>query len=91
MKNYRQHLGNVQKHDERQEIEKKILSTTPNLNTYCNFKTINLKKHHHTGGMWFIQGTKRCTENQLQSPKHSRDVDEWNVETVSQTYHTHDT
>ena len=28
-----------------------------------SFKTMNLKVNHHTGGKWFIHGTKHHKEN----------------------------
>ena len=48
-KNNRQNLGDVQKHKQRQEIDRKFLSTILHLHTNCHFKNINLKVDHHTG------------------------------------------
>ena len=38
-----------------------------NLQTYYNFKLDFQKVDQHTGDKWFIHGTKRCKDNQLQS------------------------
>ena len=41
--NNRQYYGNIQKHEQSQEIGSKFLSTKPNLHTNCHFKNINQK------------------------------------------------
>ena len=38
-----------------------------NLQTYYHFKLDVKKLDQHTGSKWLIDGTKRRTENQLQS------------------------
>ena len=38
-----QHFGNVQRHEQRQEIDRKFLFTMPNIHTNCHFKNMNLK------------------------------------------------
>ena len=46
---------------------KKKFFLMPNLQTYYNFKLDFPKVNQHTGGKWFIHGTKRRKDNQLQS------------------------
>ena len=38
-----------------------------NLQTYYPFKSVFQKVDQYTGGKWFIHGTKRRNDNQLQS------------------------
>ena len=46
---------------------KKLFSIMPNLQTHYHFKLDSQKMDQHTGGKWFIHGTKRCKDKQLQS------------------------
>ena len=46
-KNDRHNLGNVQKHEQRQGIERQIISTTPNLHTNSHFY-LNTEKYLYT-------------------------------------------
>ena len=47
--------------------QQKLFSLMSNLLTYFHFKLDFQKVDQHTGGKWFIQGTKRRKDNQLQS------------------------
>ena len=46
---------------------KEMCSLISNLQTVYNFKLDFQKVDQHTGGKWFIHGTKRRKDNQLQS------------------------
>ena len=39
----------------------------PILQAHYHFKLDSQKMDQHTGGKWFIHGTKLCKDNQLQS------------------------
>ena len=49
--------------------QKQSKSCSPLCQTYkaAHFKLDSQKVDQHTGGKWFIHGTKRCKDNQLQS------------------------
>ena len=50
--------------------QQKMFSFMSNLQTYHHFKLDFQKVDQHTGCKWFIQGTKRRKDNQLQSLEH---------------------
>ena len=70
-KNNRQNLGNVQTRQDNKwykNNENKTLYTLPVLHTNCHLKKhTGPKVDPHTGGMWFVHGTKRHKKHQLQS------------------------
>ena len=47
--------------------QQKLFSLMSNLQTYYHFQLDFQKVDQHTGGKWFIHGTKRRKDNQLQS------------------------
>ena len=49
--------------------QQKFFSLMSNLQTYYYFKLYFQKVDQHTRGKWLIHGTKRRTDNQLQSPE----------------------
>ena len=50
---------------EKNNKKKKLFSFMLNLQTYYHFKLDFQKVDQHTGGKWFIYGTKRRMDNQL--------------------------
>ena len=67
--NNRRNMGNVRRHEQKQEINRKFLSNVPNPYTKCRLNTWT-KVDYHTGGKWFVHCPKHHKENQLLSLEH---------------------
>ena len=67
----RQNLGNVCKHELRQEINRKLLPTILNVPIQVSFTNTKLQMDYHTEGNWLIHYHKHHKENQLLSLEHS--------------------